>query len=184
MNKKSTISQSQLLDLLSKVDHSTPVTITAVTDARLAKKGNPHTHAYKVCQVNGMTGANYESSVNRQRGREGITSTDFQADKRKWGERIGPALVRKNDSYYLVIQPNPVIIPRPIYLVPKDIRGRVRLTVISKEDLTPWLPPNRNQEVAEAQGVVRPVIYRNYKLDNIAGISINGKHYRIRPNSQ
>lgn len=167
-----TISQGQLASILRNVKGATPITISAFVDARARKTGNPFTEVRKLSQVNGFTGADYEASVNRQQAREGSVPA-FEARERSWGERIAPALVENKGKLFLPIQPRST--KKPIYF------GRNKMGVlmqIRKDVIASFLPAERSS--AEAQGVEKEVVYRNYALENIVQISIGGEKFRVR----
>ena len=151
-----------------------PITISALVDARAKKTGNPFSEVLKLSKVNGFTGANYEASVNRQQDREGSVPA-FEARERSWGTRISPALVENKGKLFLAIQPQKT--EKPVYFG-RTIAGV--LMQVRKEAIQSFLPAKHSS--AEAQGVEKEIVYRNYSLENITSISINGEKYRVRPN--
>lgn len=167
-----TINQFQLAEILRNVKGAKPITISALVDAKARKTGNPFREILKFSRVNGFTGANYEASVNRQQGREGSVPA-FEARERSWGERVAPALVVNKGKLYLVIQPQKTA--QPVFFGRNDqgVLMQVRKSVIEK-----FLPAKRSS--AEAQGVSKEIVYRNYSLENITSLSIDGEKYRIR----
>ena len=170
-----TINQSQLADILRSVKGATPLTISALVDARARKTGNPFREVLKLSKVNGMCGCSYEKSVNRQQNREG-TIPAFEARERSWGERISPALVEgKEGKLYLAIQPQRTA--QPVYFGRND---KGVLIQVKKEVVAPFLPEKRSS--AEAQGVDKEIVYRNYSLSSITALSIGGEKYRVRAN--
>ncbi len=174
MNQTKTISTGQLAALLGGVKGATFLTISALVDARARKTGNPFASILKLSQVNGVTGADYEASVNRQLGREGKGQLTFTATEHKWGERIGPALLRhrENGNLYLVIQPQRTA--KPIYFGANP--GKL-LKTVSKESIAAYLPA---EKPAMNQGTDKEIVYRNYALESIAAVSIGGQKYRVR----
>lgn len=170
-----TISTGQLAAILGGVKGATFLTISALVDARAKKTGNPFAKVLKLSpKVNGVTGADYEASVNRQLDREGKGQLTFTATEHKWGERIGPALLRhrENGNLYLVIQPKST--GKPLYFGANP--GKL-LKQVSKESIATLLPADRP---ATNQGTDKEVVYRNYALESIASISIGGQRYRVR----
>lgn len=176
-----TISLHRLKTILENLTHATPVTFTAVTDARCRKRNNPLVAlgpVYKVARVNGMANTSHENAVNRQMDREGNEAC-YQMGERSWGVRRG-ALVEREGEFYLPVQLHPTARVHPIFVAPK-IRGvQVRLMPVSKEEVAPFLPSDRREAVAAQQGVERPVIRRDYKLTSLATITLNGERYRVR----
>ena len=178
-----TVTVSQLCAILAKVKGATPVTFVAVTDARARKTNNPHTvlgPVYRTEKVNGMVGTDHEAAVVRQQAREGALDPAYVAQARSWGERVGPALVKKGDSYYLPVQLNPAQRSHPVYIAPKWRGTKVRLLPVATEAIAPFLPSERREERAAHQGVERLVDRRDYKLESIASLSIDGEQYRVR----
>lgn len=178
-----TITTTQLANLLSKVTHATAIGFTAVTDARPKKTGNPYSSIQKWTKVSAFTGTIYENAVNRQLTREGHgDEAAFEAKERSWGNRISSALVSKLDAktgevrFYLPAQIQRT--SKPLYLVPTG--AAQRLTVVPKERVAPWLPASKTEETAAAQGVEKPVIYRDYLLSSIRSINLDGERYRVR----
>ncbi len=172
-----TVTLNTLRDLLAKVTHATPVGLVAMTTPDLRVTGNPYPKGAvkKLTRLNVMVGARHESSVQRQQAREGQEPT-FVAAPRKWGVHISPALVTHKGEFFLSAQMNPLNRPRPIYLVPKGKRNT--LTMVSKETLAPWLPERKDER--ESQGVVRTVEHRDFRLDSIISLTMNGEQYRVR----
>jgi len=173
-----TVTVAQLRSILADITHATPFSATTLTDAKAKKTDNPLGTVYKLTRVNGMVGTHYGSAVERQQGREGVDTPSFTPQPRSWGERIAPALVRNGDTFYLPAQLNPTIKPKPLYLIRDQFKGR--LTSVPKEKVAPWLPADRGTAKAEAQGVEREVVYRDYRLDSLISLSINGRKYRVR----
>lgn len=174
-----TIDQAKLLALLSRIRHATPVGLIALTDARPRKTGLPYSEVRKLTRLNAMIGTVHEDAVRRQQEREGQPAT-FVASPRAWGTRVGDTpLVEHRGQFYLSAQMNPLNRPRPLYLVPKARGKRTILTAVPKEAVAPWLPPERDE--GASQGVDRPVTHREFRLDSIVSLTLNGEHYRVRP---
>jgi hypothetical protein len=204
-----TISPAQLVVLLAKIKGARPLTISAFVEAKTNKtaiveraigrptgkagknvyntlsdearanlvlKENPFAVVRKLSKVNGITGANYEASVNRQQAREG-SEPAFEAKERAWGERVSPALVEDKGKWFLAIQPRAT--SKPVYFTKRADGEPFKHTL--KTEIEAFLPPAR--DYGETQGVEKAVIYRNYSIDNIASITIDGETYRIRHES-
>jgi hypothetical protein len=181
MNPPATINISQLRLILGNLTRATAFGATTLTDARALKTGNPFGTIRKLVKINGMLGTDHAAAVERQRAREGVADQEtYESKGRTWGERIGPALVQKGSEYYLSTQLNPTHHPKPLYLIEKQVGTKPRLSVVSKDLVAPWLPPDRTAREAAAQGVERPVIHRDYRLDSLVTLSLNGRRYRIR----
>ncbi len=148
-----------------------PITFTALINAKARKTGNPFGEVFKLSRVNAFTSFDYEGSVNRQQVREGGEG-DFAAQARKWGERVGPSLVENKGEFYLVAKVQTT--QKPVYLV----RRNGFLTPIARELVAPYLPAKRSS--AEAQGVEKEIVYRNYALRNLVSLVMGGESLRVR----
>jgi len=167
-----TINQEQLKTLLGNIKGAKPLTISAFVDARAKKTGNPFVEIRKLSKVNGFTGVNYEASGQRQEMREGVAPT-FEASERQWGERVSSALVENKGKFYLAIQPKHSA--KPVFIARKSLSDFFK--VVSKDSIANFLPahkPNTNQ------GTEKEIVYRNYALESIAGLTIDGETYRVR----
>lgn len=164
MPNKIHMSVEEFLSCITDLRGVTPISFCAKTDARLRKTGNPlNLPVFKKSVVNGMVGYNYENSVNRQRLREdGVP--DFEAESRKWGVRIHPSIVEHKGKYYLTVKVQKVL-EDPTYF---DANGNE----LPKASVAPFLAPissNPRQELANE------VIHREYSVDNLVDIRIDGK---------
>lgn len=175
-----TVTQQRLVEILRNVTHATPVGFVALTNADAKVTANPFGTIYKLTKVNALTGCDYEGSVNRRLYKEG-KEPYFQASGRSnQTERIGPCLARKvvngEEKFYLPVQIQHV--RSPLYLVRRPIGlGRSVLTAVSKEQVAAFLPTPRK---AAHQGTDKEIVYRDYALQSITQMNINGERYRIR----
>lgn len=165
------ISRAQLQVLLAQVKGAKPLTISAFVDAHPRKTGNPYAEIRKLSKVNGFTGCDYSASVNRQRDREGSVPA-FEAKERSWGERVSPALVELKGKWYLAIQPQATA--TPLYFARSEGKPFVH---VPKAKIETFLPAERP---ATNQGTEKEVVYRNYSLENIVGLTMDGQSYRVR----
>jgi hypothetical protein len=143
----------------------TPNILTSLLTKKGAQVVTLHTQTFVVVDkknctknsvVNGIINWSYEGSVNKQRDREG-SPTDFRAQERKWGERIpGTPLVRYRDNLYLEIKVEKVLSTEY-----KDETGNIIVGKISKK-------PTK-------QGLQKEVVLRDYLLDSIRAITIDGQ---------
>jgi hypothetical protein len=172
------INYSELYSLILGITHALPITITAFVDCRPRKTNNPYNCIYKLSKVNGFTGTDYEDGINRRREKEGSTA-DFVAKARKWGVHVTNALVKHTNkegetNYYLSFLP--IHSKAPLYFVRSGPLSTWQL--VSRSTVSPWLPTV--VDPAESQGLEVGRYYRDYRLDNIHAITINGKSYRVR----
>lgn len=169
-----TISVSALADILRAVKGACPVTITALTDAKARKTGNPYSEVLKLARVNGMTGVDYAAAVERQQEREG-KEVGFEA-RAPWYDRECGTLGKhkKTGELYLLLKPNRTI-DRPTYF---GRNGAGVLIQVPKTKIADFLPPYRS--AAPSQGVDKEIPWRTYGLAGISQIAIGGQRYRVR----
>ena len=175
-----TITRRKLADILASVDHAIPLGFIALTDADAKKTDNPYGRILKLTRINAFAGADYTRSVNRALVKEGKEPTFVAKGRANQTERISPCLARKvvdgEDRFYLPVQIRHA--RKPLYLVQRARGlGRTMLTAVSKEQVEPFLPVSRQPAQG---GVESPVVYRDFRLDSITQISLNGEQYRIR----
>jgi hypothetical protein len=169
-----TVKRINLADLTSHLEIAAThranfVAIETLTAARVRKTGNPHPNVLKRSKVQAVIGHNYAQSVNHQRVREGSTP-DFQALPRKWGQRIaGTPFVTHNGKLYLecgVLK----VLGASTFELPNG-------EPIDSDKVTPFLPTTYSN--AEHQGVDREVILRDYALESIQRITIDGETLEV-----
>lgn len=159
------IKTSDLVNLLKSRKSAFFVTIEAETEPSMRKTGNPFLGTKKKSVVNGLANFIYENSVNRQRKREGL-EPDFEAEPRRWGTRLrGTPLVEHNGRYYLELKVEKT--QNPTYWFDgKEIK---------KEELEAFMSEHSEGN----QGVEKPVVLRDYKLENIRKVRMDGQEYEI-----
>lgn len=165
----------ELLGALQKMRGAEFVTFVARVDPgclvkhRETKVPFPYPGLTKVSRVNGIIGFRYTNSVNNQREREGLEK-DFVAQPRKWGIHMydGPnmtPLVFHKGKTYLEVKVQRVL----------DTRYEWQNRVIPAEELEGYLPAKRE---SSRQGVENLVILRDYDVNNIEEITMQGQTYR------
>ena len=154
-------------EMIDSIRGSRIVTFVSITDpdwASIKSTGpNPFKDTVKKRSVvNGMIGFIYENSVNRQRFREGL-ETDFESFPRKWGTRLhGTPWVEHNGKRYLEVKVERVLSTEYI-----DQDGNI----IQPETIRPFLKP---KNTTSRQGVENEIILRDYALNNIVELRLNG----------
>lgn len=161
-----TLTRDELADRLADQAGTTFATLTTRTDARARKTGNPWGTVYKTSRVNVALGTDYETGVNRQRGREGAEA-DFTAQSRQWGTVVAGCLVEHKGRLYLRCK-----VERSLSHHYEDADG----SLLDPEAARPFLPAKR--QVA-SQGVEREVVERSYALSSVLSIAIDGQVYRV-----
>jgi hypothetical protein len=161
---------SELRELLSARRGAQIVTLTAVTDARLRKTGNPLAMpVLKVSRVNGIVNWNYQLAVVNQQLREGSAAPEFQPEPRAWGTRIPDSpFVEHKGNLYLELK-----VERSLGHNYRDSNGGLLDAAV----VQPFLPAKRSN--AEHQGVEREVVLRDYALSSIDQITVGGVSYQV-----
>ena len=153
-------------------------TIVAETDPRMKKTGNPYVGATKISRVNGLFNWIYENAVNRQRCREeqpvdaSGEVEHFTALPRKWGSRVTrddgtvTPLVEHKGQFYLEMK-----VERSLgYEYRKD--G----ATLDPKAVEAFLPERKE---GARQEVDNPVILRDYSIESIRQITLDGIVYEI-----
>lgn len=165
-----TISREDLYKMFLGIKSAKFATIKTLTDPKMRKTNNPYLGTMKETVMNITLNFNYENSVNSQRTKEG-TENDFEALPRKWGQRVpNTCLVMHNGKIYIEVKANGK--PQSTSFISPD--G----TTIEKSLLLPFLPVKKSN--AEHQGVEKEIILRDYSLENITGIKIDGSEYIVK----
>jgi len=167
------LTNTQLVNRLRRLDACTFISLRAVVVPTMRKEGNPwHGRVLKVVTAAGVLNARYSRVVNRQRLREGLPE-DFRAKSRQWGERQPDCpLVKFIDrqgrpKYYLDIK---------IQSRTDQFRDITSGAVVTKDLLEDFLrSPQKTR-----QGVNKRIAMRDFRIDRIAEIRIQGEVWQIR----
>jgi len=157
--------QKDLVGFFNGIKSEQRATVVMRTPVKMKKTGNPYQEVFKVQTVVVDLNVSYEKKVNEERMiQNGDTSEPFKAQARKWGIHVNKAIIEKEDKFYLsAIEVSKV--GTTIY----EHEG----FPIDYTQIEPWIPSvstsSGKQDLEEA------VKYRSYKLDNILGLSIDGK---------
>lgn len=150
------------------------VTFTAITTPRMRKTDNPYWDAderewniRKISRVNGIINFQYANSVENQREREG-NFEPFEPKERRWGQRIsGTPLVEHNDRYYLEVK-----VERSLSTTFVDSDGNE----VEREEIEQFLYSSSQPKTQKTE---TPIILRDYRLESISEISLNGETFYI-----
>lgn len=162
-----TLTLAEFRDTLMNLRGAKPVSLVSVTVPKL-RAGNPFGPLRKRSYTNGMINWSYQNAVNKQRDREEIAEP-FIAEPRKWGERIIRAdgtltpLVQHKGKYYIEMK-----IEKSLDHTYQDSEGNT----IENKLVDVWLPEKKD---GGRQEVERPVILRDYSLENIEQLTVNGE---------
>lgn len=164
------VTVDELQQILINTKGSKFVGFVALTVPDMKKTNNPYfnTLQKETSIYNAIINWTYETSVNKQRIREG-KEPDFEALPRVWGSRIkGTPLVEYNGKYYLEVRMGNV----------KAQRFLNNGIEISKEEIEPFLRIKKNE--GQRQELDKPIILRDYELRSIKEIKMGGTSYKIR----
>jgi hypothetical protein len=160
------LTRDELTAILSAVKGATFSTITTRTEPKLLKTNNPFIGIRKVSRVNVTIGFNYQNSVNNQREREG-SEADFESLPRKWGQRIkGTPLVSHNGNMYLEAK-----VEKSLDHMYINAQGQN----VPDDLIAPFLPKHGETR----QDLEKEIILRDYKIDSIIAIKMNGEEYTV-----
>ncbi len=185
-----TITRSKLKDLLYHRSGASIVTVVSRTEPDMRKRDNPfYGKVCKVAQVNGMVGFRYKNSVNNQRFREGQPVDDggnvveFEPLPRKWGNRLYREDVDPNTGA-TVRRLTPLVLHKGRHYLELKVERLLSMhyqdedgNPVPAEDLHPWLRQRSGE--SSRQLVERPVVLRDYALDSIEEIRMDGVIYRV-----
>jgi len=150
-----------LLEILTERKGAYPLTIT--TETRPRAKSPLNGQIVKKAIINGFANINYEGAVNRQRTRENVSEA-FRSRPRASGEHVqGSPLIVKGKKHYLQIKVEKVLEEKFF------IRGRE----VSKESVQNFLIKSRSSR----QKVAKKVEIRDFLLENIKSVTLNGVKY-------
>lgn len=177
------ITLKQLQELLTASKGAKIVTFVAVTDPVMKNSvlinnveyENPYLNlCVKVSRVNGIVNWHYANAVNNQLKREG-KETDFIPQPRKWGTRLDNspfvAHVLKDGTNRLYLE---VKVEKSIDNVYYDATTGM---IVPIEEIELWIIKKKPNPVTEKE-----IILRDYLVNNIATIVIDGNGYLIEEN--
>jgi len=157
------ISVNDLVNKLMTIEPNTEATIKTLTDPKLKKTNNPYEGVLKESVSQVTLNYRYSDEVNRQRAREGA-EFDFTPKPRKWGTRLGEtALITHNSQIYVSACFRSVDSTKYLH------EGNE----IDKTLLEQWIPVRKSQ--ADKQGLATEVIVRDFKLNSLVSIQIEGE---------
>lgn len=159
----------QFVRRLNGIERSQPVGMITITIPAMNKLSNPFFgRVVKISHITAFINCRYSRTVNLQRIREAKTA-DFRARERAWGSKIEKRpLVEHDDQYYFEVKL-------------QARRSQLRLIgtgeVIPPDAIKPFIPPVKKNP---RQRLNREVILRDFRIDHVAELRINGQVWRIR----
>jgi hypothetical protein len=154
---------------LMQVKSAVPATIIAVTEEKMNKTNNPfYGRVTKRQRSNVFINFDYAKSVNKRLTKEG-KDADFVAHKRTWGEHLpGTPIVFHNNMYYLEAGFLTKNDPKVEYFLDGEATDKAVFETFMKS----------KTETVGRQGLDAEVVLRDFKIDSIHEIHMNGKIYR------
>ena len=172
-----TITRDELADMLGRINGATFATLHTRTRPKLTKKHRdtkapcPWTDVTKAARINVCLGHDYESSVNRQRAREG-GQTDFEAHELpSWLEVVSYPVLRHAGSGKLYLACK---VERVYATAYHDETGNL----IKPADLAGYLPKPKPSGGGR-QDVERAVKHVTYALDSIEAVTMDHVTYIV-----
>jgi len=184
------VTREELIDILLNAEGATIITLTSTTgpSSRMRKtkpRDNPWWNGEewdieKTSRIQGMVGMSYANAVNNQRLREAEEAgldpeevEEFEPQDRYWGRRIPdtPLVQHVKDGetrYYLEVMKFRTL----------DFRWTERSTGrrIEDDEVRPFIRERSQPSTQETEKEIR---LRDYRLDHIDELSINGERYRV-----
>ncbi len=163
----------EFVDMILARPGATAITLHSVTSQRSKMKvawfNNGSGEVYKKSRTNGMINYRYEDSINRQRVREGLEA-NFQAAPRQWGTRIeGTCFLEHNGHFYVTMKVQSAKSPTYVNGPENDA------SEIEKPGVEFWRASGRSSR----QGIENQIINRDFRLDHLTAITIQGQIYDI-----
>ena len=173
------ITYQQLAEMITASKGAMPVGIVAETEVKAKKTGNPFASIRKGIKAVGFVGANYEASVNREMGRQGVAGEkQFIADSLPWGEwEVAGKLISHKGKRYLRTQSSPG----------QRRRQRAKITYWKADGkftqhavIERFLPAKSHSDKQEAVGLAAEQIdVRTYAFESLRKVRIKGVTYKI-----
>lgn len=181
-----TITHSGLLNLITNTSGTCIVGLTALTDAKARKTGNPFPEQkiFKQVRAVGFCGVDYEASVKREADRQGADAIMFHGSSLPWGQWLIPnKVITHKGELYLRTQSTPgTRRKQPARLICyRDIHGKF----ISPVDAQPFIPEkvesSKQANRAGLEGKFNQIWVNTYKFSSLLRVRINGKTYNVVP---
>jgi len=169
------LTHSQFAQLLAQKKGTVILSIVADTDARPLKTGNPHKEIRKVTYTRVVSGAKYQSAVDKQ------GAVGFKAEGLPYGSFANEQLTNKvivTDSGKMQLR-----------TVGRNPQKPIRVQYVADgvpveyEAIKQYLPANKGSLKQALSGVTgkRQVMVRNYDFPNILKVKYAGVEYTLIP---
>lgn len=169
------ITRDELIGKLLGTSGATFATITATTDARAKKTGNPFGKIFKEATVNGCLNFHYDAGVERRLAKEGKTADEFKKGE-SWHEpvlqdgNLTPLCQHKTDKSKVYVRF--MLVQKVGETIYREENGRE----IPADQVKPFLPKPSGYA---NQGLDNPLVILTYDLDNVDQLTIGGETYKL-----
>lgn len=166
--RRTIVTREQLVAELAKLTSPTIVVLETLTDPTMRKKAGGNVNPYwkkakTLARVRGMLGGRYEGAVNRAAKKADPDAAKIRTGSRKWGARRTDApLVDYRGHVYLDFHLKTAL--RIEYCKAGNLHR------IDDRELRPFLRGRLDV----------PVHWRNYRLDHVREVRINGTTFVVR----
>lgn len=162
------VNQAEMVEILRGIASPVPATVTSLTVEKMNKRGNPyHDRVIKKTISNVFINYKYENAVNNRLEKEG-KEADFVAQPRVWGTRVeGTPLVEHKGEFYVSLGYLTKNTPKVDYTMDG--------APIEKAVFEQYLPQKGE---SSTQGLDRPVVVRDVKVENVYELKVGGKVYQ------
>jgi hypothetical protein len=169
-----TLTEIELVALLSDIRGAKVLSLTTETDARLKKTGNLYGKVTKVSRINVLVNFHYDAGVERRLAAEGKSLDDF-----KKGESWHVPVLTE-DGKLTPFCSNPKT--GELYLRVQVLgRGETRYFTeegkeVTRDQIDAWLPKGGQYQ---NQGLEVPLEFRVYKLSSVLELTTDGETYTV-----
>ena len=166
------ITKTELIELLNGVQNSTFVHLVTETKVRMNKTGNPYfDKVIKKSSGNFLMGNDYESRVETNEIKEGITESTFEVEEMKGKKHISKVVcvdTKTESKHYLCVERFDEIKPKVEY----TFEGNPIEKTLFESYMTKVYESNKQQQE-------RKVKWLTYGIDSIKQISFDKNKYEI-----
>ena len=167
------ITHTQLASLVKSHKGVLFLGITAITDTKAKKTGNPFGTILKKSRFVGVSGADYESAVQR------AGAENFNAEKLPWGEFVpdsGRKLIAHKGGLYLRCQTTGKQRKHRKAVVQYFAQGKK----VSRDAVAPFLPSTNSAKQASAGvGEENQVQVRTFSFESLQSVRVNGQSFAV-----
>lgn len=172
-----TLTEAELVALLSSIRGAKAIGLTVETDARLKKTGNLFGNVSKVSRISALVNFHYDTGVLRRLEAEGKSPDEFRK-----GTSWHVAVLTEDDKLTPFCQ-NPKT--GELYLrVQLTGRGETRYFTqegkeVTETEIEPWLPKKENAYENQGTSEGNRLVFLTYKLSSVVNITVDDESYDV-----